>query len=253
MAYLSVNFGSTPADKLQPLGIKLPTLSGPCRLRADSRFEPPCAVQARIDAPTFLDIGAFCSVSGGQINNVRIGRYAAVAPDVRMGAHEHPTNWLTCSRVAYFPVVHDWDKFCKADAAKDLQQHTHPFPNSCPVTTLGADVWIGQGAFIKSGVTIGAGAVVGARSAVIRDVPPYAIVAGIPATVKKYRFDERTIERLLALQWWRFSLYDCFDVPFERIEEALDRIEERVAQGTLTEYRPEPVTAETLQALFATA
>ncbi len=52
------------------------------------------------------------------------------------------------------------------------------------------------------GVTIGDGAVVGAGAVVVHDVPPYAVVAGVPAKVVKYRFDEETIQALLAKQWW---------------------------------------------------
>lgn len=64
------------------------------------------------------------------------------------------------------------------------------------------DVWIGYGATIMGGVTVHNGAVIAANSTVTRDVPPYAIVAGSPARVIKYRFDPETIERLQKIQWW---------------------------------------------------
>jgi carbonic anhydrase/acetyltransferase-like protein (isoleucine patch superfamily) len=78
---------------------------------------------------------------------------------------------------------------------------------------IGHDVWVGVDALILSGVTIGNGAVIAARSVVTKDVPPYAIVAGSPARVVKYRFDEDTIAVLLAIAWW--------DWPQAKIEEAL--------------------------------
>ena len=68
--------------------------------------------------------------------------------------------------------------------------------------TIGNDVWIGSGAMILSGVTIGDGAVVAARAVVTKDVPPYAIVAGNPARLVRYRFDEATIAALLEAAWW---------------------------------------------------
>lgn len=74
--------------------------------------------------------------------------------------------------------------------------------------TIGNDVWIGQGVFIKSGVTIGDGAIIAARSAVISDVPPFAIVAGVPATIKKYRFSPDIIEALVSLKWWDYHIQD---------------------------------------------
>ena len=79
--------------------------------------------------------------------------------------------------------------------------------------TLGHDVWIGYEAVILAGVTIGDGAIIGARAVVTRDVPPYAIVGGVPARLIRRRFDEATIESLLALQWW--------DWEPERIRRAL--------------------------------
>jgi acetyltransferase-like isoleucine patch superfamily enzyme len=70
---------------------------------------------------------------------------------------------------------------------------------------IGSDVWVGRGATILSGVTIGDGAVVGAHSLVARDVPPYAVVAGNPAKVLKYRFPDVIISDLLQIAWWDWS------------------------------------------------
>ncbi|WP_352629335.1 CatB-related O-acetyltransferase [Mesorhizobium sp. M0496] len=75
---------------------------------------------------------------------------------------------------------------------------------------IGNDVWVGARATIMSGVTIGDGAVVAACSVVTKDVPPYAIVAGNPARVIKYRFSEDTIAAMLKIRWW--------DWPIERIK-----------------------------------
>jgi len=67
------------------------------------------------------------------------------------------------------------------------------------------DVWIGSSASIMCGVTIGNGAVVGARSVVTTDVPDYAIVAGNPAKIYRYRFEEEIIKKLLRIKWWDWS------------------------------------------------
>jgi len=69
---------------------------------------------------------------------------------------------------------------------------------------IGNDVWIGRGAFIMAGVSIGDGAVVGARALVSKDVEPYSIVGGVPATHIKYRFDADTIEKLMKIKWWNW-------------------------------------------------
>lgn len=67
---------------------------------------------------------------------------------------------------------------------------------------IGNDVWIGYQATILSGTTIGDGAVIGTKSVVSGTVPPYAIVAGNPSCVIKYRFDQKTIDLLLTIKWW---------------------------------------------------
>lgn len=83
-------------------------------------------------------------------------------------------------------------------------------PQSKGDVIIGNDVWIGRDAMIMSGVTIGDGAVVAARSVVTKDVPPYALVAGVPAKLVRMRFDDATIEYLLELKWW--------DLPYDQIK-----------------------------------
>lgn len=88
---------------------------------------------------------------------------------------------------------------------------------------VGNDVWIGYEAVILAGVTIGDGAVVGARAVVTRDVPPYAIVGGVPAKPIRKRFSDGVIDRLLELKWW--------DWPVERIAANLKAIQSGDIQG----------------------
>ena len=74
------------------------------------------------------------------------------------------------------------------------------------VPVIGNDVWIGDNVVIYSGVNIGDGAVIAGQSVVTKSVPPYAVVAGNPARIVKYRFDKDTIEKLLKYKWWDLSL-----------------------------------------------
>ena len=83
---------------------------------------------------------------------------------------------------------------------------------------IGTDVWIGYEAVILSGVHIGDGAIIGARAVVTRDVEPYTIMGGVPARPIRKRYDEETIQRLLALRWW--------DFPTEQMRKCLDALEQ---------------------------
>ncbi len=92
---------------------------------------------------------------------------------------------------------------------------------------IGNDVWIGFDSLIKNGVSVGDGAIIAARAVVVKDVPAYSIVAGNPAKVVKLRFDEKTIERLLAVAWWHWDIEKInkhlkliCDLDVGRLEEA---------------------------------
>ena len=76
---------------------------------------------------------------------------------------------------------------------------------------IGSDVWIGQNVILLGGVTIGHGAIIGAFSVVAKDIPAFAVVVGNPAVIKRYRFTEEQIEKLLKISWWTW--------PEEKMEE----------------------------------
>lgn len=69
-------------------------------------------------------------------------------------------------------------------------------------TVIGNDVWIGQNVNILPGIHIGDGAIIGANSTVGKDIPPYAVALGNPIQIKRYRFDQQTIDLLMELKWW---------------------------------------------------
>lgn len=232
---------------LDAVGLRLPGLLHTGRLAAGSRIEGPTSIICSVSPGAFIDIGAFCNLSGGTVNNVRFGRYCSVAAGVVIGMHEHPTDWLTTSRAAYFPQVNGWRELVAPERGDEIRRGLRPFRGSCPITEIGDDVWIGQGAFIKSGVRIGSGSIIGARAIILRDVPPYSIVVGTPGKVVRPRFAEATVERLLAVQWWRYSIFDLFSAPMDDVEAALERIEDMAAAGHLQPYEGPVVNAEHLR------
>lgn len=134
------------------------------------------------------------------IKNTKIGRYTCIATDVMTVAGSHPTSKFVSIHPAFystrkqsgFTYVRE-DKFSDFNYIDENQKFT---------VMIGNDVWIGSGVKIMEGVTIGDGAVAAAGAIVTKDVPPYAIVGGVPAKIIKYRFDEETIKKLLELKWW---------------------------------------------------
>jgi len=151
-----------------------------------------------------------------------IGKFCAIAPDVRIiTGGEHRMDW-----VSTFPFR---VRFRLPGAGRDGH------PGSRGPVVLGNDVWIGQGARILSGVRVGNGAVVGAYAVVTKDVPDYAVVAGNPAQLIRYRFDPETIQALLKIAWW--------DWPLEKILRHVDllcsdRIQEFIAAARGEDQKP---------------
>lgn len=243
-----VDFGTAPLERLKAMGLWLTRATGRRELSPDTFFEPPVVIHSSFAG--YLQVGAFTGIYGGTIGRVRCGRYCSIAPNVALGPNEHPVTWLTTSLVAERPMVHDWDEFVEPGSRDRSRRNIIPFAFNMQTTVIGNDVWIGSNALIRKGVTIGDGAVVAGGAVVNKDVPPYAIVAGVPATVKRLRFDEKTVERLLAFKWWRYRLHDFGGLPFDRMPDVIDMMEERVASGAVEEYLPERITPLMLQEKF---
>ena len=93
-------------------------------------------------------------------------------------------------------------------------------------TTIGNDVWIGANAVVRKGVRVGDGAVIGAGAIVLKDVPAFSVVAGVPAKVIRYRFDENTIYRLLKLKWWEMDEDVLKALQFNDVEKCIEILED---------------------------
>jgi acetyltransferase-like isoleucine patch superfamily enzyme len=248
-----VDFGNDPSAVLKPLGLEVTCLRGKQKLGRNTSFEAPVVVLAHIAPETNVQVGAFTGVYGSLINRCQIGRYCSIAPNVVIGPNEHPMDWLTSSIVAEHPQHHGWDQFIDPSRVDFFRKHQLRFDGNSKQAVIGNDVWLGNGVFVRSGVTIGDGAVVGAGSVVVSDIPAYAVAVGSPAKVKRMRFDERTVARLQAARWWRYSLYDLVGTRFDRVDEALSVIEDRLARDELQEYRPEVYTPARLRQILAKA
>lgn len=130
--------------------------------------------------------------------NITIGSFCSIADEVVIfGGGEHRHDWITTSPIRVL--------FNLPGALVDGHPHTKG------ETRIGNDVWIGYRSMILSGVVVGDGAIIGAGAVVTKDVPPYAIAAGNPAKVFKYRFDEETRGTLLRVRWWEWEIEKIVD------------------------------------------
>ena len=126
------------------------------------------------------------------IDNAHIGKFCSISDYCRIGLPSHNPYLLSTSPI--FTIAHN--------AVKEswIDKNCYDF-ESKPVT-IGNDVWIGSHVLVMGGLKIGDGAVLAAGSVVTKDVPPYAIVGGVPARIIKYRFSKETIKKLLESLWW---------------------------------------------------
>ncbi len=130
---------------------------------------------------------------GSRIVNTDIGRFCSIGPDVLIGGMgRHPTDFLSTSPSFYST---------KGQTGLTYLGESSPFKESLR-TTIGNDVWVGARVVVLDGVTVHDGAILAAGAIVVRDVPPYAIVGGVPAKPIKRRFDESTVEKLTSICWW---------------------------------------------------
>lgn len=161
------------------------TIGRCCEVLGDSEIE-------------YTELGDYSYLGPGcMIADAQIGRFCAIAAQVRIGAPNHPLDRPSQHRFTYCP------EYYTADAQRD---HAFFRQRRDDRVLIGNDVWIGHAVIVMPGVKVGDGAVLAAGAVVTRDVAPYTIVGGVPARQIRERFNREIATQLSQIAWWNWPV-----------------------------------------------
>lgn len=197
---------------------KDPLIHAGCMV-VESRFGLYCEVGegSRVLHSTFEDY-AYCDRLA-DIANTTVGKFAKIAALTRIGPTDHPWRNASLHHFLYRSSYY-WDDAEDDPAFFATRQSRR--------TVIGPDTWLGHGVIVKPEVTIGAGAIIASGAVVTKDVPPYVIMAGLPATPLRPRYAPGVADRMMALAWW--------DWDHARLRQALPDFRALSAPAFLEKY-----------------
>ena len=167
------------------------------------------AGHSQIDS-SVIGFGTYIT-NNSTIVKTKIGKYCSIADHVKTGFGGHPTMFVSTYPAFYYDTTIQLgfnllssETEVEKDEYSDNLYTPFKFADSAKkyLVIISDDVWVGSHVLIMDGITIGTGAIVAAGAVVTKDVPPYAVVGGVPAKIIKFRHDEETIKKLLASEWW---------------------------------------------------
>jgi len=142
-------------------------------------------------------IGRFSYISADtKITRTQLGAFCSIGQECIIGGlAKHPTNWLSTHPAFFSTRKQAGVSFSKTDQFQEQSE-----------VIIGNDVWIGARTMILDGCKIGDGSIIAAGAVVVKDIPPYAIVGGVPSKIIKFRFSENEIAEILNSKWWTRSI-----------------------------------------------
>lgn len=172
--------------------------------------------------------------SGGELyGSTALGRFCSIGQNVIIGLerNKHPTSWLSTSL---------FSRHIEKNYESNVVNNT---------TVIGNDCWIGRDAVIMSGVKIGDGAIIGARALVTSDVPSFAIYAGMPAKLIRYRFSAEFIDRLAESNWWNISISYLNRLKLDEPESCVNEISS-FDNAAIANYRKIRITRQGIKLIL---
>lgn len=196
----------------------LTELDSLCSCAAECELESP----VKLYTPHRLDharVGKYTYLAeNSHVSRTRIGRFCSIGPNFLCGRGIHPVDKLATSPMFYSTRKQNGFSLSASDKCDERR----------PVE-IGNDVFIGANVTVLDGVHIGDGAVIGAGALVNHDIPPYAIVGGVPAKILRYRFTPEQIAALLRIRWWNFP-----EEQLSEVEKSYDDV-----AGFIARFDPE--------------
>jgi acetyltransferase-like isoleucine patch superfamily enzyme len=219
--YLERNFNKRPSNEY----IKRLTEKDIVLIHKDGLIEEFCTFGSGY---AFHTCGSFSSLASSLGHNTSIGRFTSIGNNVSRLGLNHPLRSVTTN-----PAIYNFNRETISGYFNSIKLKDSEIPHLSPVDMdlslfkkieIGHDVWIGQDCLIKGGISIGHGAVIGARALVNKDVPPYAVVGGLPARFIRYRFPKEIQDGLNETRWWEYELADMhkLSLPFSHPEKFIE-------------------------------